>query len=952
MEQMNSSQLSRGVSMHSDTNLRLAKRPTASSSTQNNIIFHDMGTTQYQKGPKPTHNPRTYGAKKGRTARVSTGPDDIDFLSQESRDAEKPTPPEVSKYETHGNLIKNMKFKRKPKMADGEVEDANSNSQRSETPSSSTASSSKAHVGHSALENLSGNENKLHSNPVSSRVASRPLKKKEAPIKPVVPPRRARQPQEFPLSLSPPGRLPSPDPKGKGKAKADRTPSPKPLRKGKARTNVRRIDSEDPSPPTKRNTSRAPRSSQDDRDSSSDSDIEVVEEAEEDMQLRKNRVASRRKLEAETEEDDTPRNHSVRRSKKAKPAAPFPEIEPLSGAADSDDEEPDKRPKPPTRKAQPFPLADSPLARPSTPPHNGKGKQKAEENYPMPSPLAKKASKTSFPTMSPLSSPVHGNPKMGSPVKMSRSMGSLYEDREDILLSNDDSLLIDSTVDPSTLCPYCDEPLPPSPTPHLQSLLAAAKRKSYPEPRPGNPRGLKAPLPTFITICQRHQFEALEMPKAKKRGWPTSIDFSKLRSRGREESMFWNHVVKEVQAMGSRAVVGVKGQFDSFSKTQPGYYGELGSMVIHQTIYNLFPPSSFDADSISPLTPTEFIQRVLVPEAALALIMEDMGFDRDHAAITMRESAAYGVAMFPDSGDGDGLGHGAGVGEDIVRERARARRKELEVEERVEEKMLKEAQQQVAKPRPRMIRKRHMDEGSATETDSTADGKGKIKRKKLSSESDEAAGGSTPRRGAVNPAVTVEPKTKTSTALGKGKPPMSVNSRATRRSASVQMHTDEDSDTLVPTTGKEKAKASVVSDDDEVQIVAPPAEAKSDRPRPRPVNRSTISLIDDDDNTEATPRPRRTRPSSRDKSDNESTTSKAAFCPLQAARNRQGSTTIPDQPDTRKRSQWRKNLGNSYTMGPGSSSDEIEARSSPPSRMTKRKGKDSWLLSDSLSSSP
>ncbi|KAA1468921.1 hypothetical protein DENSPDRAFT_764132, partial [Dentipellis sp. KUC8613] len=229
-------------------------------------------------------------------------------------------------------------------------------------------------------------------------------------------------------------------------------------------------------------------------------------------------------------------------------------------------------------------------------------------------------------------------------------------------------VLVDSTVDPSTLCPYCDEPLPPSPTPHLQSLLAAAKRKSYPEPRPGNPRGLKAPLPTFITICQRHQFEALEMPKAKKRGWPTSIDFSKLRTRveklaprlrdlvtgqrGREESMFWNHVVKEVRAMGSRAVVGVKGQFDSFSKTQPGYYGELGSMVIHQTIYNLFPPSSFDADSISPLTPTEFIQRILVPEAALALIMEDMGFDREHAAITMRESAAYGVAMFPDTGDG------------------------------------------------------------------------------------------------------------------------------------------------------------------------------------------------------------------------------------------------------------------------------------------------------------
>lgn len=103
-------------------------------------------------------------------------------------------------------------------------------------------------------------------------------------------------------------------------------------------------------------------------------------------------------------------------------------------------------------------------------------------------------------------------------------------------------------------------------------------------------------------------------------------------------------------------------------------------MILHQTLYNMFPPSSFDPQSITPLTPQEFIQRILVPEAALILIMEDTGQDRARAVQTMRESAGYGVAMFPDTSEGPEVG----AGEDIVLERARARRRELEDEERIE----------------------------------------------------------------------------------------------------------------------------------------------------------------------------------------------------------------------------------------------------------------------------
>ncbi|KAI0299152.1 hypothetical protein BC826DRAFT_1119025 [Russula brevipes] len=126
----------------------------------------------------------------------------------------------------------------------------------------------------------------------------------------------------------------------------------------------------------------------------------------------------------------------------------------------------------------------------------------------------------------------------------------------------------------------------------------------------------------YVASCKRHRFEAHQIPEAIAKGWPTNIDFGKVRERverlsgdlaklvrdegnAREDSVYWTTVMKEVRKLGSRAASGVKGQFESFEKTQPGYYGELGSMILHQTLYNIFPPSSLDPMSITPLTPQD-----------------------------------------------------------------------------------------------------------------------------------------------------------------------------------------------------------------------------------------------------------------------------------------------------------------------------------------------------------
>jgi hypothetical protein len=155
----------------------------------------------------------------------------------------------------------------------------------------------------------------------------------------------------------------------------------------------------------------------------------------------------------------------------------------------------------------------------------------------------------------------------------------------------------------------------------LTRLLAATAKKSSPDPRLTNPLGRKAPFTVFIAVCQRHRFESEILPEAEHKGWPKEIEWTKLEERvgrlkgrlkvliddvgddfqgcgdneGHDEDslftddegpnnrdlakgersprsscVFWREVMAEVKKKGARAVAGVRGQFASFEKTQPG----------------------------------------------------------------------------------------------------------------------------------------------------------------------------------------------------------------------------------------------------------------------------------------------------------------------------------------------------------------------------------------------
>ncbi|KAG6374759.1 hypothetical protein JVT61DRAFT_4135 [Boletus reticuloceps] len=374
----------------------------------------------------------------------------------------------------------------------------------------------------------------------------------------------------------------------------------------------------------------------------------------------------------------------------------------------------------------------------------------------------------------------------------------------------DDSIELGYARDPSRMCPYCDEELPSHSTPFLQHLLAAARKKSVSDPRPRNRGALKAPLTVYISVCQRHRFESHQLPIAIERGWPRTIDFTKVparvkkmkkeleailldkddtsdiedlgtddgHGRSRSKSVFWREVKKEVKKQGSRAVVGVRGQFASFEKTQPGYYGEQGSVIIHQTLFDLFPPSTFDATLIAPLAPAEFIQRVLVPEAGWRLIAQDLCVDMEDAIVTLRDSAQYGVAMFPDTGENKRKGVNGdddemGVADQIVMERARARRKELAEEEKVEKEMMEE-ERAAQRTKARESRWEKAVERAQLARQNKARAEGEVEAEGASEVSDASATRRT-QRGTRQWAVADDPESDT----------MSVDSLQSKRSARI-----------------------------------------------------------------------------------------------------------------------------------------------------------------------
>ena len=168
----------------------------------------------------------------------------------------------------------------------------------------------------------------------------------------------------------------------------------------------------------------------------------------------------------------------------------------------------------------------------------------------------------------------------------------------------------------SSICPWCDGPLPTNPSPKLLNLISEARSRSHPLPTKWNPFALSSPVASFTAVCQQHEKEVDQETHPEAYDpipgcWPHSIDWKTIPDRVRSfmdylqriiydvdtqwadpcscqltrpleedpeqliihprtHSYFWKAITNDIIHFGHKYVWGIDGQTTTFERTQPG----------------------------------------------------------------------------------------------------------------------------------------------------------------------------------------------------------------------------------------------------------------------------------------------------------------------------------------------------------------------------------------------
>ncbi|KAL9539028.1 hypothetical protein MBANPS3_010508 [Mucor bainieri] len=236
-------------------------------------------------------------------------------------------------------------------------------------------------------------------------------------------------------------------------------------------------------------------------------------------------------------------------------------------------------------------------------------------------------------------------------------------------------------------CDFCGEQLWPITEPIRKALdelekknEAYVKRQNqhYAEMQAASsfsaPTGFVAsrPVPTDEKdkFCRLHRKQLVTIPEGIKKGYPREIDFSKIEKRINSfrsqleevirdeiDSDYKDIAEKAYKEQGQAKARSVMSVLNRFTATLPGYYGPMGAAVILKTLTKMYINTGYIRKHlVSSQLPLEFLQQVLVPEVGFRLIRQDLLRERngapipdlnDKAKTIMKESAAYGNAMFP-----------------------------------------------------------------------------------------------------------------------------------------------------------------------------------------------------------------------------------------------------------------------------------------------------------------
>ncbi|KAJ7793550.1 hypothetical protein B0H14DRAFT_2224403, partial [Mycena olivaceomarginata] len=217
------------------------------------------------------------------------------------------------------------------------------------------------------------------------------------------------------------------------------------------------------------------------------------------------------------------------------------------------------------------------------------------------------------------------------------------------------------TLDPGALCAYCDRELPITPTETLTAMGEKLFSRSWPNPMPDNPNHRTLPLITMcVEYCARHEFERNLIPAALAGNWPFNPQFSHLfhrilslgpTLRALCKNLDQSYLFKALHRHYGNRVTQLSSLGHQYldnrrSAHSSGYYGERGIQMCDATLRFMFPPT-FDITPFHPLTYDIVIREVLVPEASIRLIQEDLNITLDAAIEVLQESHSFGCALHP-----------------------------------------------------------------------------------------------------------------------------------------------------------------------------------------------------------------------------------------------------------------------------------------------------------------
>ncbi|KAG2197251.1 hypothetical protein INT46_005375 [Mucor plumbeus] len=168
-------------------------------------------------------------------------------------------------------------------------------------------------------------------------------------------------------------------------------------------------------------------------------------------------------------------------------------------------------------------------------------------------------------------------------------------------------------------------------------------------------------------FCKLHRLELVFKPDGIKNGYPKDIDFNKLEKDvkkfyvelkevicGEISSDYKDIAERAYKEQGQTKARSMMSVLHRFKVTLPGYYGPRGAAKILKTLTKMYFDTGYLADHlVSSQLPLEYLQQVLVPEVGFRLIRRDLISKgqytnaTERAKVIMKESAAYGNAMFP-----------------------------------------------------------------------------------------------------------------------------------------------------------------------------------------------------------------------------------------------------------------------------------------------------------------